>query len=67
MYSIMSQNKILSNYEEKPYLGKQTKVIIQSTIQCDLDICGSKHVESINILNVGLRKFATYNDVSFII
>tara|TARA_B100001758_G_C18267178_1_gene534314 strand:- start:256 stop:972 length:717 start_codon:yes stop_codon:yes gene_type:complete len=61
-------DKILSNYEEIVSLLKQagTEVIIQSTVQCDLTICGSKHVESINMLNEGLKKIATYNDVLFI-
>lgn len=61
-------DEILLNYEEIVSLLKQAGagVIIQSTIQCDLNICGSKHVESVNLLNEGLKKTATYKDISFI-
>jgi len=60
--------KILENYELiiNTLMKENIEVVIQSTIQCEVSICGVKVVESVNELNKGLKQLALKSGAKFL-
>ena len=60
-------SKILENYEliVNALMETNVEVIIQSTIQCEVSVCGVQRVASVNELNNGLKQIAIKNGAKF--
>ena len=64
----VSVSDILDNYSTiiDKLKDENIKVYVQSTIQCEITICGAKHVGLVNELNSGLAEVALAKDVTFV-
>jgi|TARA_B110000879_G_C11111131_1_gene487485 lysophospholipase L1-like esterase len=63
----LSVSKILENYEliVNALMESNVEVVIQSTIQCEVSVCGVQRVASVNELNNGLKQLAIKNGAKF--
>ena len=68
VHQYVSVPKILSSYGAivDSLNAEGIDVVIQSTIQCELSVCGESHVESVNALNEGLSELASEKKVKFL-
>ncbi|HBF09615.1 MAG TPA: hypothetical protein DDW29_15290 [Gammaproteobacteria bacterium] len=59
---------ILANYEKiaQSLSDAGSEVYIQSTIQCNADLCGDRAVATVNKLNVGLKQIAKKYEYNFV-
>jgi hypothetical protein len=64
----ISISKVLENYEAiiDLLIDADIEVVVQSTIQCELIICGSEHVQSVNLLNDSLALLSTSKRIKFL-
>lgn len=64
----ISTPEILRNYELiiRALVKANVEVGVQSTIQCEVSICGVKHVNSVNDLNKALVQLASQNGAIFL-
>tara|TARA_Y100000768_G_C23801440_1_gene597392 strand:+ start:171 stop:818 length:648 start_codon:yes stop_codon:yes gene_type:complete len=68
IYANILIKKILKNYEKiiTSLKGKNFEVIVQSTIQCQIEICGEERILKVNLLNKELKALSKNMGVSFL-
>ncbi len=68
IYANTSINKIVENYKKiiTSLKDKNFVVIAQSTIQCQLEICGTNRVAKVNLLNKELKSLSKVKDIFFL-
>ena len=68
IYANLSINRIVDNYKKiiSSLKDKNFVVIAQSTIQCQLEICGTDRVAKVNLLNKELKNLGKAEDIIFL-
>lgn len=68
IYANLSINRIVENYKKiiSSLKDKNFVVIAQSTIQCQLEICGTDRVAKVNLLNKELENLGKAEDIIFL-
>ena len=68
IYANILIKKIVKNYEKiiSFLKGKDFEVIVQSTIQCRLEVCGEDRVLKVNLLNRELKELSKNKGVFFL-